>query len=990
MMTKHLGLIFCFILIILGSSYSQIVIVTPPDASSIEQLAAKEIQRYLYVRTGIRFDIRLDAGSETQVVAVAAKKSNQWNQYPEADFQQQIANLQDSGYHIQTFLRDGTKSVCIVGGGDSGVLYGAYRFAESLGIRFGLHGDIIPDETMKAELPEIHVQASPLFRIRGVQPFHDFPEGPDWWNAGEYKSILAQLPKLGMNFFALHCYPEEFPIDPKAYPNAEPSVWIGLKDDLNEDGTVAFSYPSSWYNTARGNWGYQPKKTSAYSFGASTMFERDDFGGDVMEGRSPQPASLEDSNALFNDAGALLGDAFSFARSLGIQTCIGAETPLTLPVRLKERLRRQGRDFDSIQTAQALYEGMFKRLMLTAPIDYYWFWTPERWTWQGNSPEQIQHTKDDLTAAMRAAEAVEAPFQFATCGWVLGPVQDRALFDRFLPKSFSMSCINRQVGKEPVDPAFKRIEDRSLWAIPWLEDDPNLLMPQLWAGRMRADAVDARDYGCDGILGIHWRTRVLDPNVQALAKAAWNQDWKQEQITRNRNESLKGANYVQIPKRPINKTNTPDLYTSQIEGPLQYQMSAPNGVYTVTLHFCETEATRANQRVFDVVVQGATVLKGFDPFKRAGRYTAHVESFSARVANETLSIHFSPVKGAPRIAALEIEGRGMGRRVNCGGGDYLDFTADLPLELSVYRDQPVGDFYQDWAYSQFGAQAGEKAADLFSSLDGELPITTTWVRGPGSLKPDSTPWDVRQTEYAYVQAFENLRGDVQGPLSLERFEYWSNQFHFQKTIAHIQCLWHQYNLKMQEANRESVSKQAEYAKAHVLPLRMEIIRQIESAYQFLVNTVCTTGGMGMIANWEQQNFPALLDAPARELSSMLGEELPAAALLRKDYPGPERLIVLTPRSLYRQGEPLQLRVIHLGEEQPEIIQLKMRAIGDSEWLERKARSLSNRVFHIDVPFTDLPEGGFEYYVEAVHASGGSVASPASAPKRGWTAVVTKM
>ena len=40
---------------------------------------------------------------------------------------------------------------------------------------------------------------------------------------------------------------------------------------------------------------------------------------------------------------------------------------------------------------------------------------------------------------------------------------------------------------------------------------------------MRRDACDARRYGCDGLLGIHWRTRVLGPAVSALAQAAWSQ-----------------------------------------------------------------------------------------------------------------------------------------------------------------------------------------------------------------------------------------------------------------------------------------------------------------------------------------------------------------------------------------------------------------------------------------------------------------------------------
>ena len=73
---------------------------------------------------------------------------------------------------------------------------------------------------------------------------------------------------------------------------------------------------------------------------------------------------------------------------------------------------------------------------------------------------------------------------------------------------------------------FQNIQDRSKWAIPWMEDDPDMISAQLWVGRLRKDALDAYRYGCDGLFGIHWRTRILGPNVSALAQAAWRcDDW---------------------------------------------------------------------------------------------------------------------------------------------------------------------------------------------------------------------------------------------------------------------------------------------------------------------------------------------------------------------------------------------------------------------------------------------------------------------------------
>ena len=66
---------------------------------------------------------------------------------------------------------------------------------------------------------------------------------------------------------------------------------------------------------------------------------------------------------------------------------------------------------------------------------------------------------------------------------------------------------------------------------------------QLWAGRMRKDAADALGYGCTGLMGIHWRTRAIGPNVAALAAAAWDQSWNRGEspVPAGRTASIQGG-----------------------------------------------------------------------------------------------------------------------------------------------------------------------------------------------------------------------------------------------------------------------------------------------------------------------------------------------------------------------------------------------------------------------------------------------------------------
>lgn len=474
-------------------------IVCPADAPPNLRLAAKEVRRYVYLRTG-------------NLLPIASKPRTGLT----------IVLKVDHALAAQQYrLKSDGRSLTISGGSDVGALYGAYAFAEKLGVRFYLHGDTIPDERVPFALPVLDETHAPLFALRGLLPFHDFPEGPDWWTREDWLAFLAQTAKLRMNFIGLHTYPfNNKDLGP------EPTVWIGLPEDVNADGTVKFSDYASWYTTAKHHpYGcYAPAKTSSYSFGGATLFPTDDYGPEVNGPEDfPFPKTPAANVALINHTGEMLRDVFTAARQLGIKTCVGTESPLVIPDAVKTRLKERGVSPDDPAAIQKLYEGMFRRIARAYPVDWYWLWTPEGWTWEQVSNAQIAVTTNDLLTAHAALKSLGMPFHLATCGWVLGPQQDRALFDKILPQDVALSCINREVGKTPVESGFAAVSGRGKWAIPWLEDDPGMTSPQLWAGRMRKDAADALRYGCDGLMGLHWRTRILGPNVAALAQAAWDQ-----------------------------------------------------------------------------------------------------------------------------------------------------------------------------------------------------------------------------------------------------------------------------------------------------------------------------------------------------------------------------------------------------------------------------------------------------------------------------------
>lgn len=486
-------------------------------ASSVEQLAAKELQRYIYLRTGILpMKIAVSPSfilSQNSILIANVSEISQSYLY-------KLINGKNPAHDDYQLKSIGKRRLVICGGSDIAVLYGAYKFLESTGIGFEINGDIIPDNKVhKITLDYFNKTYSPSFALRGIQPFHDFPEGPDWWNKDDYNAIIAQLPKMGMNFIGFHTYPENKPFG--GWAKAEPLVWIGTKNEVNEDGTVKKAYPALHNNTGDSTWAYYPKRTSDFHFGAAQLFETDIYGADYMKNVSKWPHTDSENIKIFNQFGSLLSDAFTFAKNLGVKTCIGTEVPLVVPEQVRQNMLRYDQlKSDSIK--KLLYEGLFTRIKRTHPLDYYWFWTPESWTWEGEAKDAVEQTEHDLLTAIAAAKTVDAPFTLATCGWVLGPARNRSEFDKMLPQSMPFGVINRQQGYTPVEPSFAKITDRPKWEISWLEDDPALTTPQFWAGRTLKDAADAYKFGCTGFMGIHWRTENLSPTFMALADAGWN------------------------------------------------------------------------------------------------------------------------------------------------------------------------------------------------------------------------------------------------------------------------------------------------------------------------------------------------------------------------------------------------------------------------------------------------------------------------------------
>jgi len=953
-------------------------IICPVGASPKVCLAAREVRRYIYLRTGQLLHIQAQSSGAGDSIAF-----------------KNDAQLGPEAYE----LRSDGHTLVISSGSDQGLLYGSYALAEKLGVRFYLHGDVVPDAQIPFALPVLQESHAPLFDTRGILPFHNFPEGPDWWNLDDYKTYVSQLAKMKMNFIGLHSYPE---------PVAEPLVWIGLPQDVNPDGTVKSSYHAKWANTlSAGSWSYASVKTSDFTGGASQLFTRDDYAADVMSEMCVSVQTQAQSNELFNRVGKQMGDVFSHARHLGVKTCVGTHTPLPIPAAVSARLKELGKNPSDPTVKKELYAGIFKRLKIAMPADYYWLWTPEHWTWSGNSPEEFKATIEDILVANDALTELGNPMQLVSSGWVLGPMENRSALDKKLPKGCPISCINRLVGHEGVESAFANIQNRPKWAMPWLENDPNMVGYQPWAARMRYDAVDAKRFGCTGLIGIHWRTKILAQNLSAMAQAAWDQ-------------SYIPAGFDAKPIKPgemgpggaraaydnaIAGTDVPQVYQSVRYNFKGYQLPLPNGNYTVTLKFAELAYDKPGARVFGVKVQGKILAEKLDICALAGKNKAFDIKTEVKVSDGALSIDFQSLVDFPCINGIVIEGitdaanqlpsASYTRKINCGGGEACGYEADQSTltPSPVNRVMPVNDFYLDFATANFGAEIGAEAGLLLASLEdpknastpyGEVMKVSDWGPGPGALHHPIPPFAKKQ-----VASFSALRSKVRGAGNLARFNYWDCTLKATVAMGESTEARKAMESAIKRANDEKDPRKHALMIQAAIEKRIAFARSWDKIMSLQIAACETPGELGTIANLEQHSRGTAqwINAFDQELVKLSGKALPAAAALSTVYTGPAKLTLLTTRSSSAKNEILSLTILALDQNPVKSVLVKSRPLGGGEWKVASAIHRTRAIYQATLP---RAMDDFEYHIEAVTHDGKHMLWPASAPIMNQTIVVEEL
>jgi hypothetical protein len=100
------------------------------------------------------------------------------------------------------------------------------------------------------------------------------------------------------------------------------------------------------------------------------------------------------------------------------------------------------------------------------------------------------------------------------------------------------------------------------------------------------------------------------------------------------------------------------LFQTERYGTFSYNIPVPSGTYSVTLRFAELYWTSAGKRVFNVSLEGQTVVSNLDLFAAVGANTALDRTFQITVTDGTLNIGFTTVVDNAKVSAIQVVSAG--------------------------------------------------------------------------------------------------------------------------------------------------------------------------------------------------------------------------------------------------------------------------------------------------------------------------------------------
>lgn len=503
-----------------GPHYSPgaVAIVKPAQSDGLVDLAATELQRYAYLRTGSLPKIGPEPVADRPAILLRTGPSDRLPP----------GGPDPSQNHAIYIESESPLRIVVHGASAVSTLWAAYSLIESWGFGFYLGGDTVPPRDPKFKARAFEASYEPVLAIRGSLPWLNFLNSPTTWNPQDYKTFFERMARQKANLVMFHVYDHE-PFCAYAIEEKKAKMGGPLMTTIS---------PHRW-------WSPHAMSTKDFLFGTDLFFDRGEWGCEV---------GIDDGWAHFPGRAVraqqrMFAEALRFAKRRGLRVALGFEAT--------------GNSDDAAVRAE--FERRLRHVLKTYPIDYFCLWQSEG-RGAGGQPTGTSVTREvaeafaylgekhDLSEAARITEFVNfthrllaetAPeVRLIVSGWG-GDEWMRFTdllpgLDKLVPDDVIFSALDNIDPR--LSPHVSRLyaqvkPSRECWPIPWFESDGGYTRQDQTGPQTNVTAFepllnDLVGKRCEGALGIHWRTRNVEDVVAYLLRFSWNRDLTPEQFFR--------------------------------------------------------------------------------------------------------------------------------------------------------------------------------------------------------------------------------------------------------------------------------------------------------------------------------------------------------------------------------------------------------------------------------------------------------------------------
>ena len=458
-----------------------------PEASDLEQYAAKELQRYLYHLSRELLPISQSDKITTPGFLIATLENKSIR-----DILSNTPAPGEQGYILKTLDLDQNKILLITSPEPIGCLYGVYGLLEDhFNVSFYFSGDVFPTEKTVLQIPTLNETITPAVHIRGVLPWTNFPQSATSYSIEDWKFVIDQMARMRMNLLNIHNY-----------------FGFGTTEEMFHNFILDDQIARVWFATAATGhvWGGQPGwDVNKYQFGAADLFDDYDFGSDS----ALHNENLDNYNT-FRKGVSLFQQVINYAHKRGVKIALGIEFGI-IPQSYGQ-IKPEDPKIIQARCSQIIHD--------YPDLDYlicYQFENPEL--------EAIRLWLDSFNQVYALMKQNAPQIKLAVSGWGLTAQQ---VID--VPQDVIVAPIAHY---SPGCESGEIYGDREYWGCPWLETDGLSSMYYYPYAQPLQSTIDSwlnRHENMKGFQCLTWRlTDGVDAKTKYIADAPWHDRFKTSQ-----------------------------------------------------------------------------------------------------------------------------------------------------------------------------------------------------------------------------------------------------------------------------------------------------------------------------------------------------------------------------------------------------------------------------------------------------------------------------